>query len=163
MTSQQLMVQILTWICGAGTRNPVAPATLRCMPLPPLRQSDWPPARVTIESPREAALRAIVYRNQLREKPRERGLRIAGLVGTLLVHLIFLFGAILGPAYQPDALPSEPLGVLHVRLIDNKPEPPPCFTTFGAGQPQFTSRMSAPTSCAISAAMHIRSGCPPKI
>ncbi|SFK69875.1 hypothetical protein SAMN05192579_105171 [Rhodanobacter glycinis] len=125
MTSKKLMVQILTWIRGAGTRNPAAPATLRCMPLPPLRQSDWPPARVTIESPREAALRAIVYRNQLREKPRERGLRIAGLVGTLLVHLIFLFGAILGPAYQPDALPSEPLGVLHVRLIDNKPEPPP--------------------------------------
>lgn len=95
------------------------------MPLPPPRQPDWPPAHVTIESPREAALRAIVYRNQLREKPRERGLRVMGLIGTLLVHLIFLFGAVLGPAYEPEPLPSEPLGVLHVRLIDNKPEPPP--------------------------------------
>lgn len=80
---------------------------------------------MTIESPREAALRAIVYRNQLREKPRERGLRVMGLIGTLLVHLIFLFGAILGPAYEPEPLPSTPLGVLQVRLIDNKPEPPP--------------------------------------
>ena len=45
----------------------------------------------------------------------------------------------------------------------NSPEPPPCLTTFGAGQPQFMSSMSAPTSSAISAAMRMRSGCPPKI
>lgn len=95
------------------------------MPLPPRDSIDWPPARVTIESPREAALRAIVYRAHLRERPRERGLRIVALIGTLLVHLVFLLGAVLGPAYVPDQVP-EPYGdVLHVRLIDNKPEPPP--------------------------------------
>ncbi|WP_329742556.1 hypothetical protein [Dyella sp. A6] len=95
------------------------------MPLPPSDPIDWPPVRVTMESPREAALRAIVYRNHLRELPRERGLRIVALVGTLLVHLVFLLGAVLGPAYVPDQV-HEPYGdVLHVRLIDNKPQPPP--------------------------------------
>src|ERR1700754_1588677 len=78
-------------------------------------------------SPREAAMRALVYRRGLREKPRDRLLRVFGWVGTILVHLVFLFGMILGPAY--DMLPPPPekedSNALQVRLIDKAPPPVP--------------------------------------
>ncbi|MDR6938400.1 hypothetical protein [Luteibacter sp. 3190] len=78
-------------------------------------------------SPREAAMRALVYRRRLREKPRESLLRIAGWVGTILVHLMFLFGMILGPAYDLLPPPPEPdeTDALQVRLIDKPPPPAP--------------------------------------
>jgi hypothetical protein len=97
------------------------------MPLPPAdKPNDSPasaPTVVMLRSPRDAAMRAIVYRRRRAERPRERGLRIAGMAGALLVHLLVLFGAILGPAYE---LPEPPRDTtpLQVRLID-KPEPPP--------------------------------------
>ncbi|HEY4293528.1 hypothetical protein [Luteibacter sp.] len=78
-------------------------------------------------SPREAAMRALVYRRRLREKPRDRLLRVFGWVGTLFVHVAFLFGMILGPAY--DVLPPPPdqpdENALRVRLIDKPPPPVP--------------------------------------
>jgi hypothetical protein len=78
-------------------------------------------------SPREAAMQALVYRRRLREKPRDRLLRVMGWVGTILVHLVFLFGMILGPAY--DILPPPPekedANALLVRLIDKPPPPVP--------------------------------------
>ncbi|NID17100.1 hypothetical protein [Luteibacter yeojuensis] len=78
-------------------------------------------------SPREAAMRALVYRRRLREKPRDRLLRVMGWVGTIVVHLVFLFGMILGPAY--DVLPPPPEkpdeNALLVRLIDKPPPPVP--------------------------------------
>ncbi|MET0331399.1 MAG: hypothetical protein ABW154_08205 [Dyella sp.] len=77
----------------------------------------WP------ESPRAAALQALVYRRRLREPPRYRTLRIVAFFAALLIHLVFVFGVILGPAYD---LPESSTGTeaLVVRLID-KPEPPP--------------------------------------
>jgi hypothetical protein len=83
-------------------------------------------AKVILQmSPREAARRALVYRQRRAERPRERGLRIAAFIGTLLVHVLVLLGAILGPAYdmiEPARQPAEPL---QVRLIAHAPEPPP--------------------------------------
>ncbi|HEV2538523.1 MAG TPA: hypothetical protein VGU03_02340 [Frateuria sp.] len=97
------------------------------MPLPPAPKPSDSPANahpvIVLRSPREAAAQAIVYRRRRAERPSERGLRIAGLAGALVVHLLVLFGAILGPAYdlQEPHFKSAPL---QVRLID-KPEPPP--------------------------------------
>lgn len=78
-------------------------------------------------SPREAAMNALVYRRRLRQKPRDRLLRVAGWVGTILVHLMFLFGMILGPAYELLPPPPEPedTNALQVRLIDKPPPPLP--------------------------------------
>lgn len=71
-----------------------------------------------------AASRASAYRQRTRIEPRETGRRIVGIVGTLLVHVVFLLVFVLGPAYQVK-LPPEPLEkALRVRLID-APEPPP--------------------------------------
>lgn len=95
------------------------------MPLPPSRQSDWPPAVLPAESPHAAVLRAIAYRERLREKPRRWRLALVALLGSLLVHLLFLFGAVLGPAYVPEQSAAPYGDVLQVRLIDNKPQPPP--------------------------------------
>jgi hypothetical protein len=79
-----------------------------------------------IKSPRDAATWAIVYRRRTRDRPRDRLLKLAGLIGTLLVHLLVLFGAIFGPAYELPVPPPEPMGnALLVRLIPNKPQPPP--------------------------------------
>ncbi|MGC1547061.1 MAG: hypothetical protein WA777_00880 [Rhodanobacter sp.] len=79
-----------------------------------------------IESPRDAAARAFVYRRDRRDEPRDRLLRVAAMVGTMLVHLIFLLGAILGSPYDEGVRPQEPHGqALQVRLIENKPQPPP--------------------------------------
>ncbi|WP_213948599.1 hypothetical protein [Luteibacter sp. dw_328] len=78
-------------------------------------------------SPREAAMRALVYRRLLREKPRESVRRIVGWVGTILIHLVFLFGMILGPAYNVLPSPPEPdhPDALQVRLLDKPPPPLP--------------------------------------
>jgi hypothetical protein len=88
---------------------------------PPIAESSLP------VSPREAAMRALVYRRQLRQKPRESALRIAGWVGTILIHVMFLLGMILGPAYDMLPPPPEPDNpdALQVRLIDKPPAPVP--------------------------------------
>lgn len=72
-------------------------------------------------------MQALVYRRGLRAKPRESALRIAAWVGTILIHLVFLFGMILGPAYDvlpPPPEPDNPQALL-VRLIDKPPPPVP--------------------------------------
>lgn len=78
-----------------------------------------------MQSPREAAEQARVYRRRNRRRPRERWLRIVGLAGTLLVHLLVLLGVVLGPAYVPPDLPDRPVEALQVRFIEKKQEPPP--------------------------------------
>ena len=78
-----------------------------------------------MQSPREAAAQARVYRRRTREKPRERWLRVVALVGTLFVHLAVLVGVVLGPAYVPPELPDHPDEALQVRFIEKKEEPPP--------------------------------------
>src|SRR5579859_7426082 len=79
---------------------------------------------VTLPSPKSAAESAFVYRRRRAEQPRERWLRILGLVGALIVHLAFLFGAILGPAYEMEEF-NESSAPLVVRLIEKKAEEPP--------------------------------------
>ncbi len=80
---------------------------------------------VTLPSPKSAAESAAVYRRRRGERPRDRWLRILALAGALMVHLVFLFGAILGPAYEMEEINDE-TPPLVVRLIDHpKEEPPP--------------------------------------
>jgi hypothetical protein len=98
------------------------------MPLPP---PDKPaversanPARIMLKSPLAATMRTRVFHMRTRQRPRERGLRTLAAVGALVLHLVFLFGFVLGPAYQPKP-PHETKGqLLQVRLIE-LPEPPP--------------------------------------
>jgi hypothetical protein len=71
-----------------------------------------------------AARRTIAYRQRTRVEPRETGRRIAGMVGTLLVHVVFLLVFVLGPAYEVKLPPESQEKALRVRLID-APEPPP--------------------------------------
>lgn len=79
---------------------------------------------VTLPSPKSAAESAFVYRRRRAERSRDRWLRILGLAGALLVHLVFLFGAIMGPAYEMEEL-NESSTPLVVRLIEKKQEEPP--------------------------------------
>jgi hypothetical protein len=97
------------------------------MPLPPdspAARRPANPARVMLNSPLAAATRARVYHQRTRPRPRERGLRIFAMVGTLLVHLLFLFGFVLGPAFEVVPPPESRQQLLQVRLIE-PPEPPP--------------------------------------
>jgi hypothetical protein len=108
------------------SRNSATPITLAHMPPSPPEQPEHPHPVVLIKSPRDATTWALVYRRRNREKPHERLLKVAGLVGAFLVHLIFLLGAILGSPYDLPPPPPEPKGTaLEVRLINNKPQPPP--------------------------------------
>lgn len=73
-------------------------------------------------------MQALVYRRVLRQEPRDSARRIAAWVGTILIHLIFLFGMVLGPAYETLPPPPERDTVadaLQVRLIDKPPPPKP--------------------------------------
>ena len=93
-------------------------------PSPPGSPSQKPV--VLIESPRDAATRAIVYRRGTREKPRERWLKIVAAFGAWLVHMVFLFSMVFGSAYDLPEPPPEPKGqTLEIKLINKKPEPPP--------------------------------------
>jgi len=79
-----------------------------------------------IKSPRDAATWAMVYRRKLRDRPRDRLLRVIALFGTFLVHFVFLLAVLLAPAYDLRLPPPEPQGnALLVKLIEKKPEPPP--------------------------------------
>lgn len=79
-----------------------------------------------LNSPLAAATRARVYRQLTRPRPRERLLRIMAMVGTMLVHLFFLFGFVLGPAFQVVLPPQPKTALMQVRLIDfSAPTPPP--------------------------------------
>ena len=96
------------------------------MPPSPPAPPAQPKPVVLIKSPRDAATWAIVYRRRIRDKPHDRLLKLAALLGAFLVHLIFLFGAILGSPYELPPPPPEPKGnSLLVRLIEKKPQPPP--------------------------------------
>jgi hypothetical protein len=71
---------------------------------------------------------AMVYRRRLRERPRERVLRIGAMVGTILVHIAFLVLLVFGPAYDlappPPPPPEENADALEVRLLDQPPPKP---------------------------------------
>lgn len=97
---------------------------------------------------------ALVYRRRLRQKPGASARRIAGWVGTILVHLMFLFGMILGPAY--DVLPPPPEKdnpqALQIRLIDKPPPPRPPVrgtpSTAPVAQVKHTTKWSTKASAA---------------
>ncbi len=99
------------------------------MPLPPrdptVARSTRNPARVMLDSPLAAASRARVHHQRTRQRPRERGLRAVAAIGALLVHLVFLFAFVLGPAYQAKPPPESKASFLQVRLIEPPPPPPP--------------------------------------
>jgi hypothetical protein len=70
-----------------------------------------------LNSPLAAATRARVYHQRTRSRPPERGLRLLSMLGALLLHLVFLFAFVLGPAVQL-APPSESAQqFLQVRLV----------------------------------------------
>ncbi len=100
----------------------------RCMPLLP---PDKPaagrsanPARIMLSSPLAAATRARVYHQRHRSRSPEHGLRVLAMIGSLLVHLLFLFAFVLGPAYELAPPPPSKEQFLQVRLVE-PPEPPP--------------------------------------
>jgi hypothetical protein len=99
------------------------------MPLPPIDPSTAGdsanrPARVLMDSPLALSTRVISRRRLTRQTPRERWRRVIGLVGALLVHIIFLLGFVLGPVDEGMVPPEPKVVALHIRLID-APEPPP--------------------------------------
>ncbi|MEO7071966.1 MAG: hypothetical protein ABI300_02920, partial [Rhodanobacter sp.] len=77
-----------------------------------------------MESPLAAAS-AMRPRRRWRERPRARARHAVALIGTLVLHLLFLAVLFLGPPYdwQPPRAPPE--SFLQVRLIDTAPLPPP--------------------------------------
>jgi len=130
------------------------------MPLPPPDQPDTSrpashPSRAILSSPRAAAARASVYRRRNRESPRERGIRIIAAVGALLLHLVFLFAFVLGPAYVVKLPPESKEQFLQVRLIE-APEPPPPPPVLGTPPkelgPRHQGRASRPVSSSQSSA-----------
>lgn len=94
------------------------------MPLPSPDRDD-PRTIVLLQSPREAAEQARVYRRGTRQKPRDRWLRIVALLASLCVHFGFLLGVVLGPVYVPEPPPEQPGDALQVRFIEKKKEEPP--------------------------------------
>ena len=78
-----------------------------------------------LNSPLAAATRARVYHQRTRQRPRDSGWRALAAVGALVVHLLFLFAFVLGPAYKLKLLPELPLQFLQVRLIEPPAPPPP--------------------------------------
>ena len=106
------------------------------------------PARIMLNSPLAAAARARVYHQRTRQRPRERCLRVLAAVGALVVHLLFLFAFVLGPAYELKLPPESAQQFLQVRLIE-PPEPPPPPPVRGTPPkergPRHQGRSSRPT------------------
>ncbi|MBU6248029.1 MAG: hypothetical protein KGN77_09755, partial [Xanthomonadaceae bacterium] len=86
---------------------------------------DVPRAIVLLQSPREAAEQARVYRRRTRQKPRDRWLRVIALVSSLCVHLGVLVSVVLGPVYVPEPPPDQPGDALQVRFIPKQKDQPP--------------------------------------
>jgi len=122
------------------------------MPLPPPDQPaagrSANPARIMLNSPLAAASRARVYHQRTRQRPRERGLHAVAAIGALLVHIVFLFSFVLGPAYELPPPTAPKLQFMQVRLIE-PPEPPPPPPVRGTPPkergPRHQGRSSQPT------------------
>lgn len=101
------------------------------MPLPTDRVSpELPlsPRRVLMESPLANAGWIRSRRQQREHGGSRRGQHWIALLGTLLMHMLFLAIFVLGPPYDWQPPPSGPEQYLHVRLIDADellPPPPP--------------------------------------
>jgi len=77
-----------------------------------------------MDSPLATSTRVIARRRLTREEPHESWRRIIGIVGAVLLHIVFLLVFILGPVDEGRLIPEPKVVALHVRLID-APEPPP--------------------------------------
>ena len=106
-----------------------------------------------LSSPRAAAARASVYRRRNRENPRERGIRVIAAVGALLLHLIFLFAFVLGPAYVVKPPPESKEQFLQVRLIE-APEPPPPPPVLGTPPKELGPRHQGRASQSVSSSQN---------
>jgi hypothetical protein len=97
-----------------------------------------------------------VYRRRTRQRPRERGLRAVAAIGTLVLHLVFLFGFVLGPAYEVKLPPESNEKFLQVRLIET-PEPPPPPPVRGTPPKELGPRHQGRASRPVPASQHIAS------
>jgi hypothetical protein len=102
------------------------------MPLPTdpnaPRQPAQRPAQVLLSSPLAASARLRIQRARRDEQPRVLWRRVLAVVGSLLVHLFFLFAFVLGPAWEPPPPREGPPAKLQARFIelpDLAPPPPP--------------------------------------
>ncbi len=99
------------------------------LPTGPSPSQDAPsPRRVLLESPLASAGWIRSRRQQRQRDKHIRGLRWIALLGTMLLHTLFLAVFVLGPPYDWHPPPSVPDEYLQVRLIDADellPRPPP--------------------------------------
>ncbi|BFI95185.1 MAG: hypothetical protein RSP_06950 [Rhodanobacter sp.] len=101
------------------------------MPRPP--HSDTPPpraqrpAQVLLNSPLAASARMLGLRASRRPRPRLVWRRTLALAASMLIHLFFLFGFILGPAWEPPQGKDVPakMQARFIELPDLAPPPPP--------------------------------------
>src|SRR6185312_8671094 len=104
----------------------------RRMPLPTDPNAPRPPAQrpaqVLLNSPLAASSHMLNQRARKRPRPPVLWRRVFALAGSLLVHLVFLFAFILGPAWEPPPVGEAPAAQLKLRFIelpDLAPPPPP--------------------------------------
>ncbi len=102
------------------------------MPLPTDPNTPPPPAprpaQVLLNSPLAASSRMRDTRARRRSRPPVLWRRVFALAGSLLLHLVFLFAFILGPAWEPPPPGMAPPAKLQARFIelpDLAPPPPP--------------------------------------
>ena len=102
------------------------------MPLPEDPNAPRPPAQrpaqVLLNSPLAASSRMLNQRARKRPQPPVLWRRVFALAGSLLVHLVFLFAFILGPAWEPPPVGEAPPAKLKLRFIELPelaPPPPP--------------------------------------
>lgn len=102
------------------------------MPLPTDPNAPRPPAQrpaqVLLNSPLAASSHMLNQRARKRPRPPVLWRRVFAFAGSLLVHLVFLFAFILGPAWEPPPVGEAPAAKMKLRFIelpDLAPPPPP--------------------------------------
>ncbi|WP_404613541.1 hypothetical protein [Rhodanobacter hydrolyticus] len=101
------------------------------MPLPKdphaPRQPFQRPAQVLLNSPLAASSRMLNLRASRRPRPNLLWRRTVALAASLLIHILFLFGFILGPAWEPPPGREAPakMQARFIELPDLAPPPPP--------------------------------------
>ncbi|WP_404536480.1 hypothetical protein [Dyella agri] len=102
------------------------------MPLPTDPNASRPPnqrpSQVLLNSPLATASRLRIQRTRRDEQPRVLWRRVLAVVGSMLIHVFFLFAFILGPAWEPpppgEAKPAQ-LQAHFIELPELAPPPPP--------------------------------------
>lgn len=85
------------------------------------------PAQVLLNSPLAASARMLGLRASRRPRPRLLWRRTLALAASLLIHLVFLLGFTLGPAWEPPPAKdtSAKMQARFIELPDLAPPPPP--------------------------------------